>query len=233
MFLAPNLWVNSIQFNHKQILCKFKMEEGNFFAGSNLDREAEKRNNHDYIENLAEKETTQVILLSAMNPIAKVLTSDGIERYEAACIKFPNFMQILGNDCKQNQRREFLKRLLNDGNLIFLGSKNARSYFALDVSDLENKLFSNGFLTDNTKVLKSRIDILKLGNFEAALVAQSRSMLDWNKRYKFCPTCGSKTTAEDAGYKRKCVNDECLSNKGDLLYLVLSLFYACLFSCSY
>ncbi|XP_039267616.2 NAD-capped RNA hydrolase NUDT12-like [Styela clava] len=49
---------------------------------------------------------------------------------------------------------------------------------------------------------------------ESGLVAQARSILAWHDRYRFCPTCGSKTKMAESGYKRSCLNSECRSHNG-------------------
>jgi len=38
----------------------------------------------------------------------------------------------------------------------------------------------------------------------AAILAQARSLLDWNARNQFCAGCGSKTVSVQAGTKRVC-----------------------------
>uniref|UniRef100_A0A665U5X6 NAD-capped RNA hydrolase NUDT12 n=2 Tax=Echeneis naucrates TaxID=173247 RepID=A0A665U5X6_ECHNA len=57
-------------------------------------------------------------------------------------------------------------------------------------------------------------DLLKLSEEEAGVVAQARSVLCWHSRYSFCPTCGSSTKLEDAGFKRSCQNAACRSLQG-------------------
>ena len=193
---------------------KFKMEDSNFFAGSNLDRQAEKRTDDRYIQSLLHEDGTQIMLLFTLNPVVQVFSrEDGAEYYTILFIKFANVMQLL--QMAEMNLDDFAKKLGDDGKLIFLGSKDSNSYFALDVSDFDCRLFENGPLKQS-KVLKSRTELLQLNKVEAALVAQSRSLLDWNKRYRFCPTCGSTTCSVDAGYKRNCPNNGCLSNKGEL-----------------
>ena len=192
------------------------MEDQIFFAGSNLDREAEKRADYDYIESLLTKDRTQILLLSSLNPIAKVVKSqDGAEVYEILFVKFSDVMQMLG--VQELKLDNVARRLGNNGKLPFLGSKDSINYFACDISGFEDSLCENGLLK-GAKVLKSRLELLRLGKFQASLVAQSRSILDWNNRYRFCATCGSATRSVDAGYKRNCSNDDCLSNKGELKF---------------
>ncbi|PWN53212.1 hypothetical protein IE53DRAFT_201554 [Violaceomyces palustris] len=40
--------------------------------------------------------------------------------------------------------------------------------------------------------------------YEAALVAQARSMIDWNERNQFCPACSRRQYSLWGGYKRGC-----------------------------
>jgi len=49
---------------------------------------------------------------------------------------------------------------------------------------------------------------------ECAFISQARAILDWNRRNQFCAICGSKTAMGDAGYKRQCPTEDCLSNQG-------------------
>ena len=41
-------------------------------------------------------------------------------------------------------------------------------------------------------------------DWAAAILAQARSLLDWNARNQFCAGCGSKTVSVQAGTKRVC-----------------------------
>lgn len=198
------------------------MADVNFFAGNDLDRHAERRSDENYIRQLLTHDNTRFILFMGMNPVAnEIVFANSDSAYELVRAKRSNLLPILHeNDENSNLGGERLtvEALLEEGNLIFLGSKPTSEaevhYFALDGSCRENHLLESEFFS-KAKVLRSRADILKLGNTDAAFVAQSRSMLDWNKRYKFCSTCGSTTISKDAGYKRKCCNEKCLSNKGE------------------
>uniref|UniRef100_H2Z6A0 NAD(+) diphosphatase n=1 Tax=Ciona savignyi TaxID=51511 RepID=H2Z6A0_CIOSA len=61
---------------------------------------------------------------------------------------------------------------------------------------------------------ENRRVMMMLHNYESGLVAQARSMLAWHDRYKFCPTCGTKTVMKDSGYKRVCESASCPTQKG-------------------
>ncbi|TWW60803.1 Peroxisomal NADH pyrophosphatase NUDT12 [Takifugu flavidus] len=56
-------------------------------------------------------------------------------------------------------------------------------------------------------------NLLKYSEEEAGIVAHARSVLVWHDRYSFCPTCGSGTSLEEGGHKRRCLNSECRSLK--------------------
>jgi NAD+ diphosphatase len=43
-----------------------------------------------------------------------------------------------------------------------------------------------------------------LPDFEAAIVAHARALLDWHARHGFCAVCGGKTLMVKAGYGREC-----------------------------
>ncbi len=129
--------------------------------------------------------------------------------------------------------------LLGTSNFVFLGEdkqpnarinadpKNVRKkyFFALDVSefaqDFEKIILQKNI---NAKFLKSRFESFKLREKDAAISALCQSMLDWNRRYKFCATCGGKTKSDDAGFKRTCTDAKCSSNKGKMLKISLSAF---------
>lgn len=59
---------------------------------------------------------------------------------------------------------------------------------------------------------------------ESGLVAQARSVVDWNKRNQFCAGCGRKNLSLEGGHKRSCpptinkdgeeVKSDCLAHKG-------------------
>ncbi|KAF9095688.1 Peroxisomal NADH pyrophosphatase nudt12 [Mortierella sp. AD031] len=59
---------------------------------------------------------------------------------------------------------------------------------------------------------------------ESGLVAQARSVVDWNKRNQFCAGCGQKSLSLEGGHKRSCpptinrageeVQSDCLAHKG-------------------
>lgn len=90
--------------------------------------------------------------------------------------------------------------------LIFLGiNKRGKSLFAVDVSDLKNpenhpSLKGLGAFED----LRGLAMAGAITPSELAILAQGKSMIDWNQRHRFCSACGSPSNIAEAGYKRVC-----------------------------
>ncbi|KAJ7647749.1 NUDIX hydrolase domain-like protein [Roridomyces roridus] len=81
---------------------------------------------------------------------------------------------------------------------------NGTPYFAFDIGEAnasafleEHKQFSWG----EARPLMMNVTLDKLS---LALFTESRSMVDWNLRNKFCPACGSPTFSQWGGWKLSC-----------------------------
>lgn len=48
---------------------------------------------------------------------------------------------------------------------------------------------------------------------DASILAQARSLVDWNIRNAFCSICGIPLETVDSGYKKQCPADTCLSKQ--------------------
>ena len=91
---------------------------------------------------------------------------------------------------------------------VLLGCSGKRTYFALDLSDME----------DATKYrsLAGRGDFVglrgvgpMLDRFDGGLLAYARGMLRWHQQNAYCGVCGSHTTMLEAGFIRRCTAAEC------------------------
>ncbi|XP_067268933.1 peroxisomal NADH pyrophosphatase NUDT12 [Pseudorasbora parva] len=87
------------------------------------------------------------------------------------------------------------------------------AWFALDIEDDPTELLK----AENPRCFflpGAMPGLLRLSDDDAGVVAQARSVLAWHSRYRFCPTCGGNTKAEEGGYKRTCLRAGCRSLQG-------------------
>lgn len=92
--------------------------------------------------------------------------------------------------------------------VIFLGLRDDIAHFATALNGADNPA-KGGALEGRGKFIDVRSIAPQLDAGEAAILAQARSLVDWHARHRFCPVCGAATTAEDAGYQRKCESEAC------------------------
>jgi NAD+ diphosphatase len=113
---------------------------------------------------------------------------------------------------------------------IFLGLRDGRAHFAVDVTDPDASPTARAMMgqattrpgqlsgpapkadapfRDDGKFIDVRTIAPQLAEGEAAILAQGRSMLDWHARHQFCSVCGTKSAMHDAGYMRQCTNANC------------------------
>ena len=91
---------------------------------------------------------------------------------------------------------------------IYLGDDGDISYFAIDLSPLED--------------VDTHVEVAKLGRFvelrtlgtrigqkTGSLYAYARSLLLWHGKHKFCGTCGAPTVPAEGGHSRRCTNPDC------------------------
>ncbi|KAI0368308.1 hypothetical protein BV20DRAFT_969354 [Pilatotrama ljubarskyi] len=97
-----------------------------------------------------------------------------------------------------------------DANAVIVNIKGT-PYFSLDVSDVAqpevDRVLHNAAATqEGTELVFSepRAAMGSFDPFEAALFAEARSVIDWNARNKYCPSCGSPVYSLWAGWKLSC-----------------------------
>ncbi|KAH9518336.1 Peroxisomal NADH pyrophosphatase nudt12 [Bulinus truncatus] len=99
--------------------------------------------------------------------------------------------------------------------VIFLGLETwdpeSSPWFAMNLG--EDHSFINKIYPDGQFVVPFP-STMQMVPSHAGLFAESHSILCWLDRYKFCPSCGSKQTVAEGGYKQICQNSECSSHKG-------------------
>ncbi|KAK9762172.1 NADH pyrophosphatase [Basidiobolus ranarum] len=196
----------------------------NFFSGSNLNRVSERRTDNVFLSEALTSSNSHFLLLSNGNPLAKPKPT------KLHWLSYKEVEDIIRNPFIDKEKQEYPEGVT----LIFLGIDKSQngdtsSRWALDISPkgpiedsfmpLRQKVMDEGYM-----FIPLRPKSFKLPLIEAAILAQARSMIDWNTRNRYCPACGRKTVLTDAGYKRTCLpsplsqaTDErppCISPKG-------------------
>lgn len=155
----------------------------NYFTQNPLDRLATHRPNIDLSELLAANAPTYIV------PVwqGKHLVS-GNE---------PVFMPVA-------QAQPLLK---SQDRLVFLGTKDAHHYFALEIT--EDAPEANPFWQALGRFEGLRKASTDADRPEAAILGYAQAMLYWNRNHLFCGRCGSATENQWAGHVRVCTNPDC------------------------
>ena len=160
------------------------------YAGSLLDRAAKLREDDDWI--------------------SAALVSDA-----AVAVLVHNDQNLLTRTTRREDTRAAVVPLsavrervtANGAGWAFLGLDGEVPVFAVDVS---------------REVIAQVPEILEAGEFmdlrrvgplvpaeDAAMLAYARAMIGWQKRYRFCATCGSPMESQRAGHLRRCTSPGC------------------------
>lgn len=91
--------------------------------------------------------------------------------------------------------------------VVFLGTKDERAYFALDLPPDISLPSHNGDSPPRFRDLKGASPLLRPE--DGALLAYARAMTHWHQRNRFCSNCGSPSKSASGGHVRICVNPEC------------------------
>ncbi|XP_059825463.1 peroxisomal NADH pyrophosphatase NUDT12 isoform X2 [Hypanus sabinus] len=197
-------------------------ENENYFGRTLLNKLSEKRSDSDWLKAKQIHPATVYILFSNLNPL--VISPNYNESrkpdIQLCRLNYEDVEQVLAKPevtCvflgveQQNRNRGSQMKCLEGK--VLADNDGLLAWFALN-SDYES---ANNFqikFPDCCFLQPVLPHLLNLNQEEAGVVAQARSVLDWHKRYRFCPTCGSDTKVTDAGYKRVCLKENCPSLQG-------------------
>uniref|UniRef100_A0A8C5SCM8 Nudix hydrolase 12 n=1 Tax=Laticauda laticaudata TaxID=8630 RepID=A0A8C5SCM8_LATLA len=194
-------------------------EQEHYFCRTFLDRKSEKRVDLKWLSMKQKEPTTIYIIFSHLNPL--VTSDDGEHSFQYPKVKLCKFLY---KDIKT-----YLEQTKSI-TIIFMGVEPQRINAKDPNTGREDE---NGLITwfalsiDSTVVdnfLQEHPDcyflhppmpaLLQFSENEAGIIAQARSVLAWDNRYQFCPTCGSATKLEDGGYRKSCLKEDCPSHQG-------------------
>lgn len=195
----------------------------NFFGNYPLDRQALRRTDQSWLEAAQKNPTTKYILLSKQNTYTLPPSADN-RKYSLCTYRYSQVSHLLENMSESSNQlpvvllgSELQRNKITDtkDEDIHQSSTDAEGciWFAIDVTTASSDEIEK--LNPEAELLGSNlISLMGFDEGQAGILAQAISILSWHDRYKFCPTCGSSTCMEEAGYKRKCENEECRSLRG-------------------
>jgi len=157
------------------------MSESFTFAGSLLDRVAERRADAAWIAQVLAAEGTRFLPMWRLRPL--------VRRAEQRALAWA--------------RRDLLERVGPRPEPIFLGVIADVAHFAVDVTSLERPEAALG-VEDVAEFEEARAAAVWLPASDAAIVAAARSLLEWHATHGFCAACGGATRVERAGWVRRC-----------------------------
>jgi NAD+ diphosphatase len=163
------------------------MEFINTFAGSPMNRMGNERRNADWLQQQMDDPDTCFLPLWQL----RGLMMAGEELRIGWC-----------------QRADVQPFISRGATVLLLGQINGRSHFAVDVS-AAGPGKADAPLQDYGKWIDVRSAAASCSAADAAILAQSRSMLDWHARHGFCSVCGQPSSIGEAGYSRKCDDEDC------------------------
>ncbi len=151
------------------------------FSGSPLDRADTRRRDAGWLRERLADESTRIL------PVWKlaVLVREGTSPKLAWAT--PDLLE--GRDAEADS--------------VFLGIGDGVAHFAVDLSASADPLNEYGF-AGVAHFPDLRATAAQLPPGDAAIAAQARHVVDWHSRHGFCPGCGEKTRAKDAGWARSC-----------------------------
>ena len=157
------------------------MENHNVFAGAFVDRIGERRKDPAWLADAIGAEDTGFVpvwgdqCLIGGDPLAAILL-----------------------------KREQIRPMVHDEDLIFLGLFRDRPAFAFQIDSATKAPFPE---------LGEFHDLRYLGTVlpadEANLVAHARALVLWHASQVFCGVCGSSARPEAGGNSRVCLNEDC------------------------
>ncbi|MAF49701.1 MAG: NAD(+) diphosphatase [Rhodospirillales bacterium] len=91
--------------------------------------------------------------------------------------------------------------------VIFLGIEDGVSYYAADLSKLED---TGGLpLPDGAEFVDLRRLATDIDPAEAGYLAYARALGHWHRSHEYCGACGAQTVSALGGHERGCSNEAC------------------------
>jgi NAD+ diphosphatase len=87
--------------------------------------------------------------------------------------------------------------------VVFLGLKNDRAYFGIDVSSASREAATAPF-AELGEYLQIRAAAGLISQDDLAIIGHARWLFEWHRRHQHCAVCGGGTEILNGGAKRRC-----------------------------
>jgi len=157
------------------------------FSNNPLNRSSHFRNDKKWFESIKKDKQTSYLIFYNRKPLINPNKNPSSDSE----IKFFTFEEI--------------KKFINESTyLVFLGFLVKKAFFAIDLSHIKT-IKENKELLGESKFIDVRSIAPNLTIENSGILAQAKSMLEWNNTYVYCSKCpGIKLEFKDAGYKKFC-----------------------------
>ncbi|MFK7854203.1 MAG: NAD(+) diphosphatase [Granulosicoccus sp.] len=166
-----------------------------FYAYSTLDRADHLRKDERALVRLRSADTARLVPVWRGKSLVSALSDT-----------HPTQAMLLAHDCA-----------VPDKQTVFLGQEDGLSYFAVDVSELDEasleQLAMRAKNRDEQSLPALFADLRSVGpvlpDKDGSLLAYARGLIYWNDCTRFCTRCGHSLMTSNGGHIRQCCNESC------------------------
>jgi len=184
------------------------VDKEHFFSSEHIDRAATLRRDEAWVNEKLGDEATLFVPVWREKSFVDSAEADGDTEYRLSGA--PDAPPAPERRLRAVMLRADEAMPLLDGHrrAVLLGESGPHTYFALDLSDLDDAKAHRPLAGRGDFVGLRRIGPL-LDRFDGGLLAYARAMTRWHRQNTYCGACGARTVMLEAGFLRRCTNAEC------------------------
>ena len=176
------------------------------FANNPLDRSSNLRSDKEWQSSSISDKNTCFVLFNSGKPLIRVSREPG----KNSKIYLAHFNKV--------------EKYLDKSYTVFLGRLENQIYYAIDTGGQKETVSISEF--DEGKFIDLRSIAQSISPEETGILAQAKSMMDWNRSHQYCSKCeSSKLRIIDSGCKKVC--DKCKTEffpRVDPVVIMLPIF---------
>lgn len=184
------------------------MTEEHFFSSEHIDRAAVQRRDEAWVNERLGADETLFVPVWREKSFVDSAEAEGDTEYRLSGA--PDATPAPERRLKAVTLRADEVMPLLDGHrrAVLLGDSGPHTYFALDLSDLDEPKSHRALASRGDFVGLRRVGPM-LDRFDGGLLAYARAMARWHQQHAYCGACGDRTVMLEAGFLRRCTNADC------------------------